>query len=348
MAAPSASAGAGAGAGAGEVGPARNALRQSLWPFGLLYGMGMALRNWTFQCGLRRSHGLDVPVVSVGNLTVGGTGKTPTVLWLAELARARGRRPGVLARGYGREPGAELNDEGLMLQRRLPWLLQEQDPDRVAAGRRLVARGADFVILDDGFQHRRLQRDVDLVCLDAARPFADGAVLPAGDLREFRSGLRRASLLLLTRAGGMAPDALAARVTRLRAIAGREDLPVFASEHRPSRLRREPDGAELDLAALRDRDVVLLCGIARPAAFAATVQALGARVVEQHSYRDHHRFTEAEATAAAAAAQRRGAMLLTTEKDAARLGPFQLVRHVLCVDLHFLGEAPAPEQVALP
>ena len=116
------------------------------------------------------------------------------------------RAPGVLARGYGRAPGAALNDEGLLLQRRLPWLLQEQDPDRVAAGKKLVDRGADFVVLDDGFQHRRLHRDLDVVCLDARLPFSNGHCLPAGDLREFRSGLRRADVLLLTRADAISRD----------------------------------------------------------------------------------------------------------------------------------------------
>jgi tetraacyldisaccharide 4'-kinase len=212
-------------------------LRASLWPLGLLYGTVAALRNWTFEAGLRRVHRLPVPVVSVGNLTVGGTGKTPTVAWLCALAKARGRTPGVLARGYGRVPGQVLNDEGTMLQRRLPWLLQQQDPDRVAAGARLVAQGADWVVLDDGMQHRRLHRDLDVVCVDATLPFGNGLCLPAGDLREFRGGLRRAGVVLLTRAGSLSPEQRRARIDRIRQLA-RADVPVHACEHAPAALVR--------------------------------------------------------------------------------------------------------------
>ncbi|MCA8964906.1 MAG: tetraacyldisaccharide 4'-kinase, partial [Planctomycetes bacterium] len=267
---------------------AADAMRQALWPLGLLYGGVAAVRNWCFDAGIKKRYALDVPVVSIGNLTVGGTGKTPTVAWLAGLAKAAGRRPGVLARGYGRAPGAALNDEGTMLQRQLPWLLQEQDPDRVAAGRRLVAKGADFVILDDGFQHRRLRRDLDLVCLDATLPFGNGQCLPAGDLREFRSGLRRAGLLLLTRAGGLDAQAIEQRVRRLREIAHQPALPVYATDHAPADLVSRPDDAVLPLSSLRGRRVVLLSAIARPQSFRATCAGLGAEVVNELRYRDHH------------------------------------------------------------
>src|SRR5690606_22578410 len=151
----------------------------------LAYSLGTALRAAAYDRGLLRVERLDVPVVSVGNLTVGGTGKTPLVAWLVERARRAGRRPGVLARGYGRPEGATLNDEGELLAARFADLPQVQDPDRVAGGRRLCATPAvDLVILDDGFQHRRLYRDLDLVCVDAKEPFAGGLQLPAGDLRE--------------------------------------------------------------------------------------------------------------------------------------------------------------------
>lgn len=228
-----------------------NPLRQALWPLATLYGAVAAARNALFSLGWKTAHRLDVPVVSVGNLTVGGTGKTPTVAWLCQLAKDAGRTPGVLARGYGRAPSAALNDEGVLLQRRLPWLLQEQDPDRVAAGRRLVERGADFVVLDDGFQHRRLHRDLDVVCLDARLPFGNGHCLPAGDLREFRSGLRRADLLLLTRADALGRDQLAARVARLRQLSGKPAIPVHACAHAPSDVVDRPSGA---VAPARDLD----------------------------------------------------------------------------------------------
>jgi tetraacyldisaccharide 4'-kinase len=325
---------------------AGNPLRQALWPLGLLYGGVAAVRNWTFTAGLRAVHRLPVPVLSVGNLTVGGTGKTPTTAWLCELARARGRRPGVLARGYGRAPGAALNDEGMMLQRRLPWLLQEQDPDRVQGGQRLCAKGADFVVLDDGLQHRRLHRDRDLVCLDATLPFGNGHCLPAGDLREFRGGLRRAGIVLLTRAGGLPTEALLARVRKVHELAGAA-VPVYATEHAPCGLRRQPDGAELPLTALAGQRVVLLSAIARPESFRATVAELGAEVVGDLRHRDHHRFRAAELEQAQRTAAAAGAWLVTTEKDDARLGGIGLVRHVLQVALRFLDAPPSPAEVLL-
>ena len=328
-------------------GPGPNPLRQALWPLATLYGGVAAARNALFALGWKKVHRLDVPVVSIGNLTVGGTGKTPTVAWLCQLAKDRGRTPGVLARGYGRAPGAALNDEGLLLQRRLPWLLQEQDPDRVAAGKKLVDRGADFVVLDDGFQHRRLHRDLDVVCLDARLPFSNGHCLPAGDLREFRSGLRRADVLLLTRADAISRDQLAARVQRLRQISGKKSLPVHACVHAASDLVEQPGGATAPLEALRGARVVLLSAIAKPASFRATVEALGAEVVQEFVHRDHHRFTRAEVDAAVAAARAADARLVTTEKDDARLDGFDALRSVLRVDLGFVDAPPAPAELLL-
>ncbi len=324
---------------------AGSALRAALWPLGLLYGGVAALRNWTFDARLRAVHRLPVPVVSVGNLTVGGTGKTPTVAWLCALARQRGRTPGVLARGYGRAPGAALNDEGAMLQRALPWLLQRQDPDRVAAGARLVADGADYIVLDDGMQHRRLHRDLDVVCLDATLPFGNGQCLPAGDLREFRSGLRRAGVVLLTRAAALAREQLRARIERIRQLAG-HDVPVHACAHAPAALERS-DGAALPLAALRGQRVVLLSAIARPATFRTSVEQLGADVVRDCRYRDHHRFTAAEVDGAVRAADAARAWLVTTAKDDARLAPFAAPRYVLRIELQFLDDPPAPRELLL-
>lgn len=324
-----------------------NPLRQALWPLSLLYAVAAALRNWSFDAGLRAVHRLPVPVVAVGNLTVGGTGKTPAVLWLAALAHRLGRRVGVLARGYGRARGSELNDEGAMLQARLPFLLQEQDPDRVAAGRRLVERGADFVILDDGFQHRRLHRDLDLLCLDAALPFGNGLCLPAGDLREPRSGLRRAGVVLLTRADAVDAQGLAAREHRIRQLAGRSELPIHACFHRPLDVVVEPGFAQQPLSWLRGRRVVLLSAVARPQSFHSTVAALGAEIAGDLRYRDHHWFTPAEVEAAAAAARDAGAVLLVTEKDAVRLVGSGKEYGVLRIELCFPDREPSPAEVGL-
>ncbi len=313
--------------------------RLALAPLTPLYGGVMRLRNFAFDRGLRRVYRLPVPVWSVGNLTVGGTGKTPLVAWLVEQLRAAGRRPGVLARGYRRPPGALLNDEGRMLAARFPDLPQEQDPDRVRGGERLVARGVDIVVLDDGFQHRRLHRDRDIVCVDAARPFANGWLLPAGDLREPPSGLRRAQIVVLTRAGALTPDELARSVARVRDVAG-PGAAVHAADHAPVALLSRPDDHELPLAMLRGLRVVLLSAIGQPRAFEATVGALGAIVVRHVVRRDHHAHTEAELASIAVDLVDRDLVLVTTEKDDAKLAGSQVPRLVLRIAMRFVGAAP--------
>lgn len=325
---------------------ADNPLRQALFPLGLAWCGIAALRNVAFDRGLLAAHRLGATVVSIGNLAVGGTGKTPAVAWLCERARAHGRHPGVLARGYGRCPGEALNDEGIMLQRRLPWLLQEQQPDRLAAGARLVGGGVDYVVLDDGFQHRRLRRDLDIVCLDAERPFGNGMCLPAGDLREARGGLRRAGLVLLTRSEGLAPAERADRVARVRDLASRA-VPVFTTAHTPVDVVEQPTGVVAPLASLAARRVVLLSGIARPASFRRTATELGAEVVADLRYRDHHRFTDTELAAAARTAAAAGATLVTTEKDDARMPTAGPPRLVVRIALRFLDGEPSPAELRL-
>ncbi len=323
-------------------------LRAALWPLGLCYRAVGALRNSAFDHGLMPVARAAVPVLSVGNLTVGGTGKTPTVQWLCERLRARGGRPAVLARGYGRAPGVALNDEGTMLQRRLPWLLQEQDSDRVAGAARLVQQGATEIVLDDGFQHRRLARDLDLVCLDATMPFSNGQCLPSGDLRESPAGLRRADLVLLTRAGTLDARQVEARMRRIRELAGKDAMPIYLCDHAPRSLVSRPDDRELPLQALAARDVVLLTAVARPDSVRATVEGLGARVVADLRHRDHHRFSSAELAAAAAAARANGAVIVTTEKDDARIDDSKIARLVLRVELRFLDGQPSDAELRLP
>jgi tetraacyldisaccharide 4'-kinase len=313
-------------------------VRPGLWPLSVPFWLLSGLRGVAYDRGWLRSEAAGVPVLSVGNLTVGGTGKTPLVLWLAAELRALGRRPGVAARGYRRAPGAELNDEGLLLARRLPGLLQRQDKDRLAAARALVAAGADVVVLDDGFQHRRLQRDVDIVCLDADRPFGNGLLLPAGELRERPRALRRAHVAVLTRADAIAAEALAERRQRLLRLA--PHLELYACAHRPRDVVRMPELEPLPLTALRGRRCVLLSGIARPQDFAASVQALGGEIVRHVVRPDHAGHAAAVVGELGALARARDAWLVTTEKDDVKLGAAAGPRHVLRIDLQFLGPPP--------
>ena len=314
-------------------------LRKGLWPFSMVYGLATVLRGALFDRGLRAVARVGVPVISVGNLSTGGTGKTPLVIWLVEQAQARNLRPGVLARGYGRRKGDALNDEGKLLARRFPDLCQVQDPDRVRGARRLVDQEkVDLIILDDGFQHRRLHRDRDLVCLDTADPFA-GGLLPVGNLREPPSALRRAQGVVLTRAGSFVGEAVDRRMAELATYCG-DGVRFFAADHVPTRLVEMPGGREVPLESLRDQKVVLLSGIARPDTFANLVEELGAAILAHHRRRDHHLHTPAELEEVSRESTAQGAVLVTTEKDDVKLGETPLPRWVLELEFRFLGDAP--------
>lgn len=308
--------------------------RVALAPLSWLFAGVTTARNWIYD--RRRAARLPVPVVSVGNLSVGGTGKTPLVVHLIERAVAAGKRPGVLARGYGRAPGAALNDEGMLLARRFPGLLQVQDAERVRGGELLVRQGADYVVLDDGFQHRRLHRDVDLVCLDATKPFDH--VLPWGWQRERAAGLRRAHAVVLTRADAIPQEALRRVTQAVQARVG--SALVLSSKHAPVDLVAQPKGDVLPLSHLDRRAVLLLSAIARPEAFARTVEGLGARVLEHVVRRDHHRFAAADVEALAQSARRRDAVLLVTEKDDVKLTGLPVERLVLRIAMQFATPLP--------
>ncbi|MDR3633688.1 MAG: tetraacyldisaccharide 4'-kinase, partial [Isosphaeraceae bacterium] len=174
---------------------ARAGLSLASWP----YGAGVALRSLAFDHGWKAAQRVAVPVVAIGNLTVGGTGKTPMVEWVARWYRQKGVRVAILSRGYGQTKG--LNDEGRVLEENLPEVPHLQDGDRVRLAQIAVEElEAELLVLDDGFQHRHLGRDLDIVLLDALEPFGLGRLLPRGLLREPVRSLRRAGVVVLSRA----------------------------------------------------------------------------------------------------------------------------------------------------
>ena len=285
-----------------------------------LVSVGYRLGRWghrlAYLSGFRRRVRLSVPVVSVGNITTGGVGKTPVCAWLAREFRRRGRVPVVLARGYGREAGETLNDEGRWLEHSVPGLTVVQDADRVSAIRPVLERGeSDVVILDDGFQHERLERDLDLVLLDATRPFGFGRLLPRGLLRDPLPALARADLIVLTRCELCSGAELARLESEVERWApGR---PVARIVFSISRLDTS-DGPRPP-SDLEGRSVLLMCGVGNPRAVVRTVQALGVESVELWPLPDHGRpsptrWEEARRQAAAA-----GQVLVLTEKDAVKL-----------------------------
>jgi tetraacyldisaccharide 4'-kinase len=311
------------------------ALLAPLLPAEALFRLGVALRGWLYDRRLLPMASAPAPVLSVGNLAVGGAGKTPVALAIARRLQARGRRVAVLSRGYGAEraddrvvsdgTGLRLGaaaggDEPVLLARRLPGLVVLCGPRRATLVAPALSLGADALVLDDGLQHRALARDLDVVVVDAAAGLGNGHLLPAGPNREPRAALRRAGLLWLTRVDeARDPAALAAWREAARQATGRE---AVESRHAPVEVVDGRLERPLGLAALHGARVLLLSGVARPASFRRTVEGLGATVAAERIHPDHHVFTAADLEAALAAAAAAGCdRLVLTEKDAVRLAP---------------------------
>lgn len=265
-------------------GPLALALRCLLSPLTLPYRCAVAGRNFGFDRGWLRSHRAAVPVISIGNLTVGGTGKTPLVRYVARKLREHGLRVALVSRGYGAEPGEE-NDEAMELAWGLADVPHLQQPDRVDAARIAVEElESEVILMDDGFQHRRLQRDLDIVVIDATCPFGFGRLLPRGLLREPLRSLRRADVIVLSRADAVTPKALGEIGSRVTRVAPRAI--VVQAAHRPVGLLGWPDQTA-ELSHLLDRPVAVLCAIGNPDAFVETVRRCGGRVSAVLALPDH-------------------------------------------------------------
>jgi tetraacyldisaccharide 4'-kinase len=301
------------------------------------YTAAVRWRNRRYDRGAATIRRIGVPVVSVGNLTLGGTGKTPLVGWLARWYQRRGVRVAILSRGYGAKAG-EANDEALELRGSLPEVPHLQNPDRVAAAEDVIARlGAQLLVLDDGFQHRRLGRDLDIVLLDALEPFGFDHVFPRGTLREPVDGLRRADVVAISRA-----DLLdAADRAALRQVVRRHAPQAVGAEvaHVPRRLISAA-GAETPLEGVRGQPVAAFCGIGNPVGFRRTLDACGCRVLGFREFPDHHRYGRADIESLSAWAGGLGiAAVLCTGKDLVKLSVDCLGGHPLWavgIELEFL------------
>jgi tetraacyldisaccharide 4'-kinase len=303
----------------------------ALWPLSLLslgYRAGAAMARARARPARARA-----PVISVGNVIVGGAGKTPVAIAIAHRLIARGRKPAILSRGYGGTAegplhvdeecdAAQVGDEpALMSQRGLRVFV---GPERALLAELAVEQGADTLLLDDGFQHHGLARDLDVVVVDASNPLGNARLLPRGPLREGLRALDRVGLLWLTRS-----DLRRAADPQLDAIVARMNRPPVESEFVPAA------GAP----ALAGRRVFLVAGIARPASFEALVRKLGAQVAGARWFPDHHRFDVDTVYSIQRAAHGAGAdLILTTEKDAVRL-PDGANFEVLPVDLRITAGA---------
>lgn len=300
--------------------PRTGPIELALFALSLVFGAAVRVRQALYALRWLRPINVAGPrIVSVGNLTVGGAGKTPVVIFLAQWALRAGHRVAVLSRGYGRTssaercfdaqtlpPAHEVGDEPRLIAARCPGAQVYVGADRVALARRAAASGATFVLLDDAYQHRRLERDVDVVVFDG---LGNGRLLPRGPLREPASALARATIVW--QRGEEVPPVPADRLVQARHL-----LP--------------------DDPALRGAKVLALAGLARPSRFIDSLRRLGANVVAERLYPDHHRFAPAELAEAQAAAAAAGARIVTTEKDAQRL-PTGFDAHVVKLHVEVLS-----------
>lgn len=329
-----------------------------LWLASQGYRVAAGVHRMGYTSGMRRRRRLPCPVISIGNLTLGGTGKTPLTEWTAQWCRRRGWRVVVLSRGYGGASTAQpqvvsvgdgpvtdwrtAGDEAFLLARRLPGIPVLAGRNRYASGLYACERfGAQVLVLDDGFQHHALHRDCDIVLIDASNPFGHGALLPRGMLRESLRALRRAQVIMLSRveAAGKAVSGLCEQIRR---YAGQQ--PIYRMAVSPDGLYRHDTCCSVDPSWLRQRRVVAFAGIGNPRAFVASLQQCRAQVAAFLAFPDHYPYTLADWQAICDVARREEAeALVTTEKDAVRLDaawPLPLPLYTLRINIEVVPHDP--------
>jgi tetraacyldisaccharide 4'-kinase len=320
-----------------------------LTPISLAYALIQRLRAIFYRTGVLKSRRLPIPVISIGNLTVGGTGKTPVTAHIARFLLSQGYRVAALSRGYGGsleghtvvvsdgttimlQPG-QCGDEPFLLASTIPGLMVVIGSDRYAAG--LLAMellAPDVFLLDDGFQHMRLQRDLDILLLDHSRPFGNGWTLPAGLLREPASAISRGGLIIRTRCSG-----------DIRPLPSLIRKPVCYARHELTDALPLAGGTPLSFAVLQDKDVLAFAGIAEPHLFFEDLRRMGLNLVETIVFSDHTEYSEQQLSAIMSAMHTSGAQFcITTEKDGVKLmaAPPDLAKRTLLARLALVLDNP--------
>ncbi len=299
-------------------GVAASILRSILRVVEAPYSSAVAWRNRQYDRGRKEVQRVGIPVISVGNLTLGGTGKTPMVEWLARWFLDRGVRVTIVSRGYGAKAGSS-NDEALELAEKLPDVPHVQNPDRVAAARAAIAEhNCQLILLDDAFQHRRIHRDLDIVLLDALAPFGYGHLFPRGMLREPLSSLRRADVVALSRANLIDPSERSRIQSVVRGHAP-EALWIECS-HAPRELR-SASGKRAEIASLASRKIAAFCGIGNPAGFRRTLSQCGCDVAAFREFADHYSYEQSDLDSLGAWASGLAVdAVVCTQKDLVKIG----------------------------
>jgi len=304
----------------------------------------ICLRNISYSKGWLRIHRAEVPVISIGNITTGGTGKTPLAIWFCKFLQQKKFRCAVLTRGYktAKDPALktqDYRDESAILAESCPKAKVIVNPDRVAGAAEAVDKfGAKVLIMDDGFQHRRLARDLDIVAIDATQPFGYGKLLPAGLLREPVTALRRADAVVITRCDQISESGLSQIEKKLQLanpdmiIASSIHAPICVKYSKPFVIPAEAgiqkNGETVDsflyrndsIEQLKDKNIFAFCGIGNPGAFLNTIKSLGANLVGSKIYNDHHHYKNKDiADIYRRAAELKADLILTTQKDWTKL-----------------------------
>ncbi len=275
------------------------------------YLLAVRFRNMLYSKGLLKMHKVDATVLCVGNITVGGTGKTPLVVWLCKLI-AQQYKYAILTRGY--KATQNHIDEPAMLAESCPEAEVIVNPDRVAGATEAIEKyTADVLVMDDGFQHRRLARDLDIIAIDATQPFGYGKLLPSGLLREPVSSLKRAGAVVITRCDQVTEVQLSELEQILRAA--NPDMVIAKSTHTPV-YAKSKDNEEISIGQLKGKKIFAFCGIGNPDAFLNTVNNLGANVAGSKIYDDHYHYTNASLAEISEHGKELDVdLILTTQKD---------------------------------
>ncbi len=328
-------------------------LRPPLMPLSWFYRAVIWIRNYCFTSGIFKQKRLPCSVISVGNIVAGGTGKTPAVAAIAKLLQNKGFQVAILLRGYKRHSSEKIRvvsdgenllcsreesgDEANMLARQLPKIPVVVGKQRYLTGEAAIERyNSDILILDDGFQHRQLARDVDILTIDTTQPFGTGALLPVGTLRESTSAIQRADIILLTRT-----DAVDTNIGDLKVELNRlaPNTLILESVHHPTSLYwldQTDKHTKMPIEDLTGKRLLAVCGIGNPNAFAATLEKYNPEAVELIAFPDHHVYTESDLQQIQQQMERYGAeWIITTQKDEQKLAslPTELPIVVLAIEL---------------
>jgi len=301
------------------TGPLASVARAGLATLSVGYRGVMGIRNALFDLGWRKPQRASVPVISVGNVTTGGTGKTPIVALIVQMLQQRGFQPAIISRGYGSVDG-QPNDEKRVLERLCPTVPHEQNRSRhIAAEKVTQLKTIDVIVMDDGFQHRQFHRNLDLVLIDATSPFGYDWLLPRGFLREPLLSLKRADAILITRSDMVSEKRLAEIIDTVRRVASCPHERICRIDFRATELINRA-GQRWPLSHYSETPVMLVSGIGNPDAFEDTCRRCGLKIVGTHWFPDHHHYLPEDLESIEGRRKKLGgAKVITTLKDLVKL-----------------------------